>query len=198
MKEFRVNEYLTVRLEDKKSNIFIKGELFQQCAFLMINIPEEEISSFTKIKSIDDAAELLDSSLEEVEGYHYNITPEVEFWAHCSNLQAWYENSYNTRLLHSNLAFSLLKKLSESGDLLAKKRYKEEIAERFIYGNKKIQLFLIDEGYLDALSREEFLSLIKDGDIIGKLERLFGTSMEINTRSNAHCFGFGVRDGVIK
>lgn len=53
----------------------------------MINIPVEEISSFNKIESIDDAAELLDPTLEETEGYHYNITPEVEFWAHCSNLQ---------------------------------------------------------------------------------------------------------------
>ncbi|KKN27181.1 hypothetical protein LCGC14_0867240 [marine sediment metagenome] len=84
MNEFKINEYITLRLEDKKSNIYINEELFQQCKFLLVNIPVEEISPFNKIESIDDAAELLDPALEELEGYHYNITPEVEFWAHCS------------------------------------------------------------------------------------------------------------------
>ncbi len=198
MNEFKVNEYITLRLEDKKSNIYIKGELFQQCKFLLINIPVEEISSFTKIESIDDAAGLLDPSLKEIECYHYNISSEEEFWAHCSNLQVWYENDYNTRLLHSNLAFSLLQKLSESGDPLAKRRYKEEIAERFIYGNIKIQSFLREEGYLEDLSREELLSLIKDSDIITKLGILFGTHMTINSRLNPHSYGFTVENGVIR
>ncbi len=198
MNEFKVNKYLTIRLENKKSNIYIKDELFQQCKVLLINIPVEEMSPFTKIESIDDAAEMLDSSLEEIGGYHYSITPEVEFWAHCSNLQVWFENDYNTRLLHSNLAFSLLQKLSEIGDPLAKKRYREEVAERFVYGNESIQSFLIDEGYIDVLSREEFLTLIKDGDIIGKLEMSIGASMEINTRLYPHSYGFVVENGVIK
>lgn len=198
MNEFKVNEYITVRLEDKKSNIYIKEELFQQCKFLLINIPVEEIRSFTEINSIDEAAELADPSLEEVEGYHYNISPEVEFWAHCSNLQVWYENEYNTFLLHSNLAFSLLKKLSESGDPLAKKRYKEEIAERFISGNEKIQFFLIDEGYLDLLSREELLSLFGEGEIIAKLEKLLETQVEINTRSSLDSCGFVVENGTVR
>ncbi len=198
MNEFKINEYITLRLEDKKSNIYIKGELFQQCTFLLINIPVEEISSLTNIDSIDDAAELLDPLLEEVEGYHYNISPEVEFWGHCSNLQVWYENDYNTRLLHSNLAFSLLQKLYESGDPLAKKRYKEEIAERFMSGNKNIQSFLRDEGYLDVLSREEFLSLVKNGDIITKLGMSLGIPMKINTRLNPHSYGIVVENGVVK
>ena len=198
MNEVRINEYITIRLEGKKSNIYIKEELFKQCTFLLINIPVEEILSFNKIESIDDAAELLDPTLEEIEGYHYNITPEVEFWAHCSNLQVWYENDYNTRLLHSNLAFSLLQKLSKSGDPLAKKRYKEEIAQRFIYGNTKIQSFLREEGYLKDLSREETLSLIKDGDIISKLGTLLGKPLIINTRLNPDSYGFVVENGVVE
>ncbi len=198
MNEFKVNEYITIKLENKKSNIYIKEELFQQCKFLLINIPAEETSSFTEVESINDAVKLLDPSLEEIEGYHYNISPEVEFWAHCSNLQIWYENDYSTRLLHSNLAFSLLQKLYESGDSIAKKRYKQEIAERYIYGNVKIQSFLREEGYLEDLSREEFLSLIKDGDIITKLGMLFGNPMTINSRLNPHSYGFAVENGVIK
>ena len=44
------------------------------------------------------------------EGNEHNITPEQEFWEHYSNLQVWYKNDYNTRLLHRNLSFDLLKK----------------------------------------------------------------------------------------
>ena len=194
MKEFKVNEYITLRLENQKTIIYIKEVLFQQCKFLLINIPVEEISIFNKIESIDEAAELLDQSLHEMDSYHYNISPDVEFWAHCSNLQVWAENEYDTRILHRNLAFSLLKKLSESGDPLAKKRYKEEIAERFVHGSIKIQYFLEEEGYLEDLSREELLSLIKDSDIITKLGMLFGKPLIINSSS----YGFTVEDGIIK
>ena len=48
------------------------------------------------------------------------ITPEQEFWGHRSNIQAWVECEYDTRLLHSNLSFPLLKALSDAGDPKAK------------------------------------------------------------------------------
>ncbi len=46
----------------------------------------------------------------------------------------------------SNLAFPLLKKLSEIGDLKALKAlkvFKEEIIYRFFHGTKKVQEFLV-------------------------------------------------------
>ena len=125
IKEFRVNKYLKLKLENGKTNIYIKGELFQQCKSLLINIPASEAdegNSFSQITSIDEAADFFAAS-EDQDGYTYNITPEVEFWAHSSNLQVWSENGYDTRLLHSNLAFPLLRKLTSVGDPLAKKIY---------------------------------------------------------------------------
>ncbi|KKK85523.1 hypothetical protein LCGC14_2772460, partial [marine sediment metagenome] len=186
-----------LKFENKKSNIYIKGELFQQCKFILINIPKGNTGSFAKINSIDDIEDL-DPSLEEIEGYHYNITPKMEFWAHCSNLQTWADYNYDTRLLHSSLSFPLLKELSKRGDPLAKKKYKEEIAKRFLNSNVKTQSFLVDEGYMDILSREELMSLIEDGDIISKLERLLGKPMEINSRLNPNPYGFVIENGVIK
>ena len=64
MKEFKVNEYITLKLEDNKTNIYINGQLFRQCSFLMINIPIEEVSSFDDIESIDEVIERLDKGLE--------------------------------------------------------------------------------------------------------------------------------------
>jgi len=48
MQEFRVNNYITLKLESKKVNIYVKGELFEQCKFLLLNIPTEDIDSYDK------------------------------------------------------------------------------------------------------------------------------------------------------
>ena len=40
---------------------------------------------------------------------------------------AWFENKYNPRLLHSNLAFPLLKQLTDVGDPLASEVFKVEL-----------------------------------------------------------------------
>ncbi|KKN07527.1 hypothetical protein LCGC14_1066050 [marine sediment metagenome] len=71
------------------------------------------------------------------------------------NLQAWAENQYDTTLLHRNLAFPLLRALSEEGDLLARQKFKEEIARRYKYGNHSVQTFLFEEGYLDYLEEDD-------------------------------------------
>ena len=197
IKEFRVNDYITLKLENNKTNIYIKGELFQQCKYLLINIPVEQVSSFDKVDSIDDAAEMLDETLHEREPYIFKISPEAEFWAHSSNLQVWCEHKYDTRLLHSSLVFALLKKLYEKGDPLAKKKFKEEIVKRFIPGNLKIQQFLKMEGYLDILSKEELLSEVSDSDIVFKLEQSLGQKLKINTPDYPNPKGIVIENAVI-
>ena len=71
------------------------------------------------------------------------------------NLQAWSESAYETKLLHSNLAFPLLKKLTEVGDAPAKKVFKEEISKRLSSGFIPVMKFLANEGYLNELNLEE-------------------------------------------
>ena len=44
-------------------------------------------------------------------------------------MQVWAEHNYYTRLLHRDITFPLLKKLTEGGDPLARKVFKEEIAK---------------------------------------------------------------------
>ena len=161
MKEFKVNDYLTLRLEDNKTNIYVKEERFDQCKLLLIEIPIYKIQSFDGIKSIDEAAENLDWSLDETNlSNTYEIPPETEFWGHCSNIQVWFENNYNTKLLHRHLAFPLLKKLTEVGDSLARRVFREEIAKRFESGYKNTIDFLREGGYTEYLSREEKESIL--------------------------------------
>lgn len=158
--EFKVNQYISLKLEDgregKETVIYVDGERFNQCKFLLLNIPIDKIKLFDEIESVDEASERLNRSLEKgskLKGPF--IPPEIEFWGHCSNLQVWFENDYNTRVIHSNLAFPLLKKLTEVGDSLAKKVFKEEIAKRFLCGHFPVMEYLRYQGFLEYLSEEE-------------------------------------------
>jgi tetratricopeptide (TPR) repeat protein len=161
MREFEINKYFSLKFEDNKTYIYVGNERFHKCKYLLLNIPIDKIQTFDQIESIDEAAEKLDKTME-TEAYKVDIPPETEFWGHCSNLQVWAEHDYNTRLLHSNLAFSLLKKLVEVGDPIAKKVFKDEIAERFSSGYEPVAIYLIQEDYLNYLNDEELKTLIEE------------------------------------
>ncbi len=124
-------------------------------------------------RSIDEASEKLENSIEKKETREFNIPPETEFWAHCSNLQAWVENNYDTQLLHNNLAFPLLKRLTAAGDPKALNVFKFEILKRFIEGSDNTREFLNEQKYIDYLSEEEFRSAlnIKELSTLEKLEK---------------------------
>ncbi|NVM46824.1 MAG: leucine-rich repeat domain-containing protein [Candidatus Lokiarchaeota archaeon] len=198
MIEFKVNDYLSLRFEDEKTIIYVAGKRFRQCINLLLDIPVDDIREFDQIQSIDEAAERLSKSMEDEE-LRRIIPAKVEFWGHCSNLQVWFENNYNTRIIHSNIAFPLLKKLSESGDIVALRVFKEEIAKRFSQGNEKVRTFLIDECYMDFLSREEVLSLnIGQIEIIHELEDLLGIRIKFKTGFHLFEQGFVPHKGIIK
>ena len=185
MKEFQINKLITVKLEERKTNIYIAGDKFRQCKYLLLKkLVAEEIEEFVEnFTSIDDeAVETLDTSLDYDPQETIYIPPEVEFWAHCSNLQVWFENNYDTRLLHSNLAFPLLKRLSEAGDLQAKKMFKEEIVRRYSEGNKTVQKFLAAGRYLSLLSSEEQQLLFKRNiKELQEIEKIIGRKLKITS-----------------
>jgi len=170
--EFKVNELITLRLIDDKTFIYIKSKRFIQCMRLFLHIPQDKTNLYEKIESIDEATEIFDEFLFEntiikgeflrpIENHSYIISPEEEFWGHCSNLQAWVEHNYDTRLLHSNLSFPLLKELSDAGDQFALIRFKEEIVNRLEAGYFPVILYLIKENYIRYLSPDYLLDLRK-------------------------------------
>ena len=163
MKEFIINQYLSVRLERDETMIYVAGERFIQCKFLLLNIPISQINSFEEIDSIDEATEKIDEYMED-DFREAEIPPEIEFWGHCSNLQVWHEHGYDTRLIHSNLAFPLLKKLTEAGDPLARKVFKAEILKRYKNGTENTINYLTEEGFLEYLTSAEHLDVLLDTD----------------------------------
>ncbi|MBA7638429.1 hypothetical protein ES703_46085 [subsurface metagenome] len=169
--EFKINDYLSLELWGGKTFIYVNGKKFKQCKYVLLNIPIDDIDQYSSIKSIDEVIDNLDHSLEDDEEI---LTPEVEFWAHCSNLQAWAETSYNTDLLDSILSFPLLKKLTEEGDPQAKRVFREEIAKRLMRGDINTTGYLIDDGYLEFLTCEELNSIFSSEEC-QLFENIFNT-----------------------
>ncbi|MFW9896312.1 MAG: leucine-rich repeat domain-containing protein [Candidatus Thorarchaeota archaeon] len=161
LKEFKVNQFLKLKLEGGRTNIYVNNRRFIQCMYLLLNIPVNKIEDYDNVNSIDEAAVKLDRSMER---NHHKVPPETEFWGHCSNLQAWVDNQYDTRILHRNLAFPLLKALVDAGDPIAKRKFKEEIAMRYATGHPTVIRFLTQNGYLHYLTEDEFESMLIDID----------------------------------
>ncbi|MBD3339737.1 MAG: hypothetical protein GF353_11550, partial [Candidatus Lokiarchaeota archaeon] len=165
-KSFRINNFITLRLISNKTVIFIKGKPFRNCKYLLLNISMDKVERFDDINSIDEAAEKLSNTMEHNNNRKYKkkigLDPLTEFWGHCSNLQAWAENGYNTRILHRNLAFPLLKKLTEAGDPRAQKIFKEEIVERLFTGNKTVRTYLLNQSFISYLNRDDLRFLIDE------------------------------------
>ncbi|MHA2281327.1 MAG: leucine-rich repeat domain-containing protein [Promethearchaeota archaeon] len=160
-REFKINQHLKLKLEGGRTNIYVNNRRFMQCMYLLLNIPVRNIEDYDEVGSIDEAAAKLDRSMER---NHRKVPPETEFWGHCSNLQAWADNQYDTRILHRNLAFPLLKALVDAGDPLAKRKFKEEIAMRYATGHPTVIRFLTQNGYLHYLTEDEFESMLIDID----------------------------------
>ncbi|MFX1236700.1 MAG: Rab family GTPase [Promethearchaeota archaeon] len=172
LKSFKVNDFMTLQLDWNITNIYIKGVHFSQCKYLLLNIPIEKAKDYRQINSIDEAEEKLDHYLESNTADEIGLTPEVEFWGHCSNLQAWVEHDYDTRLLHRNLSFPLLKKLTEAGDPKAKRVFKDEIALRLEENNRTVTQFLVEEDYLKYFTPEELDTLSKQNPYISILRKV--------------------------
>ena len=169
--EYKINEFLSLKLERSKTQIYVNDNRFLQCRRLVLNISKKDIPIYDEINSIDEAADLyqkhlyqniiIESPFTRFLHEEHDITPEQEFWGHCSNLQAWYENDYDTRLLHSNLAFYLLKELVDAGDPIARKVFKNEVAERFESGYQNTIISIFDSKLLDYFTLEEKRELIR-------------------------------------
>jgi len=81
----------------------------------------------------------------------------VEFWVHCSNIQAWADFNYDTRILQDYLAFGILKKLTDNEVKDALIIFKEEIIKRLKSGWEHILFFFLEENYITSYLSEDDL-----------------------------------------
>ncbi|MFW9876616.1 MAG: hypothetical protein ACFFG0_26270 [Candidatus Thorarchaeota archaeon] len=174
MKKFQINEFITLKLEGKKTNIYVNKKLFIQCKHLLMDINIKESDLYEDIGSIDNAIENLSNK------YEIELPPEIEFWGHCSNIQTWVENNYNTDLLEMKIAFPLLKALSDAGDKRARIRLNEEVIRRFNEGDEKVKEYLLFENFFLYLEDyDKFSHLLVDEDNIQLIDIINKCSKKI-------------------
>jgi len=110
--------------------IYVAGEQFKQCMFLAVTL-DPNSKEAAEIDSIDKLAAVRGArTLEGEKAREHGVSPEEEFWGHLSNLQGWVELDYNPNALHSNLAYPLLKALTDAGDDKARRVLRGEIHDR--------------------------------------------------------------------
>lgn len=169
-KKFKVNELITVKLYDGEYDgeemdihqivIDVAGENFEYCGALLLNNSVIALENSIESDTIDELAEKLGWSGQTQKNVEYKISLQTEFFGLCSNLQVWSEHNYNVTLLHTNLAFPLLKRLADVGDSLAKRVFRDEIINRFKSWYPPVVKFLLNENYLEYLDKEEIVPLI--------------------------------------
>lgn len=170
-----INEFLSIRLVDGHTEIFVGDKLIQKCHLLIMNIPTKETNRLKQIDSVDELVEYaeenrLTQDLILEDGWRRNgfyevikeLTQEEEFWAHSSTIQAWTESGYDTRLLDMRLAFPILKELTRIGDSVARRIFKDEIFKRMKSGYPQVLIFLAKEGFLNFLTEEEQRTLFQE------------------------------------
>jgi len=149
---FRINKYITLELRNGKTVIFLDNSEFIICMAPNINSILRDLAYGSVDKTIEDL---------DMRSF-VSLSPEEEYWVHCSNLQAWNENNYDTRLLHSSIAFPLLEELVRLGDSRALEVFKGEIVKRLKSNHMPTVIFLLQSGYLDGFTDEEFEKLLSD------------------------------------
>lgn len=158
-KIFKINDLVDLRLINKKTYIYINDKRYVQCFNLLLNPGGKVSTQQYPIKNMDEASQVFGGSYSQS---FIKISPEETFMAHCSNIQAFFEHGLNTDLLHSNVAFPLLKKLVNIGYRPAVAAFKKEIIKRYNEGTWRSRTFLKSEGYLKYLDRSEKKLLKKD------------------------------------
>jgi hypothetical protein len=212
--EFKVSDLLTVKMRVGYFDpvMLVNGVVFHQCTYPVLETPTHVSSSTIPLEDRKIPATIsgIDAILFEGHGtldhpgydeeFSRKITKEEHFWSLCSTLQAWVENGYDTRLLHSNLAFPLAKALADAGDQQARSMYEREVLARWKSGFDPVQRYFVDccrwqlsERLLLAIAviggpRDliEQLDCVLQGSINSDMEKLAQLWSAVKTKEQLH------------
>jgi len=211
---YKVNNFIELKLKEDKTVIYIAGKEFRLCKSLVIQIPRGLLSEDLEFQSIDDFINSIDNdkTYYNIDDHKIYISPEEEFWVHCSSFEAWVKFNYDTRLMDSQLAFPILRQLAINGDSKAEIIFREEILKRFKHGSYQTQKYLMIEGYLANFTTEELINGLLDPEesiimskISGKLNEsgyFYDITCDfdddkVRHRSEAKKLFFTIKDGKI-
>ena len=152
MQTFIANEFISLKLENGKTEIYINDKPFNQCKFLLITLPVDELDEFEGYDSMDEVIKAINSNsidkiLEETSKRDGRTEPrayptnEEEFIGHCSNIQAWVENNYNYRILDSKLSIPIIMEILKG---LTKPEEREKFKRFFMDVVESLDDYLIN------------------------------------------------------
>jgi len=157
-KEFKVSDLITLEFENTPENrsiiVLLNGERFffhRSLYSIKLYLKTTDSKEDRFINYGDHAGEYS----PEYRAFLKKVSFEQEFWVYCSNIQAWVENNYDTKLLDYCCAFPILRKLVELGDTKAQKAYKKEILKGLTSQNEELIRFLLEKEYFNYLDLEE-------------------------------------------
>ena len=61
--EYKINDILTVKLEDGQTYIYVKNKRFLQCIRLILDIEKDKTIDYDEIDSVDEAVDVFKQSL---------------------------------------------------------------------------------------------------------------------------------------
>ncbi len=103
-----MNEFISLKLENGETNIYVNGKRTYMCKYLLISIPYYEVDQFDHYATMD---EIIKASGGETGAKATKLDPIEEFHGHCSNIQAWVENGYDTKILDTRLSIPIIKRI---------------------------------------------------------------------------------------
>jgi tetratricopeptide (TPR) repeat protein len=184
-KEYKIDNYISLKLLFSKTIIYICDYLFLTCQKVALSLVPSEFDKFEDFKDIDDIIKYYKS--KKTLQSEVLISPEEEFWAHCSNLQTWAESGYNTSLLSKNLSFPILVELSKRGISKFAIILKEELIYRIKAGGIKTLLYFIADtevNYLEYLGEDDLfdgLLSLEEADIMKDITQFIPLEYTLTT-----------------
>lgn len=156
LQDFTVNEFISLKLDGKRTEIYVDGELFRSCKYLLISIPIDEIEEWDYYDSMDEIIKATQKGGGE--RHASPITPEEAFWGHCSNLQAWVDSGYNYRVLDTRLSIPIILLILRS---LVKNREKVKFRKFFLEVVSSLDDYIINSRQNDyTYDKFNFLSRV--------------------------------------
>lgn len=135
MQTFIANEFISLKLEGDKTEIYINDKRFNQCKYLLISLPVQELDDWEEYKSMDEIIKISENG--KGEQHADGLSGEEAFVGHCSNIQAWIENDYDYKVLDSKLSIPIILQILKS---LLRKR--EEFRNFFMKVVKTLDEFV--------------------------------------------------------
>lgn len=141
IKIFVVNSNLSVGLfGNGKIYAIVGDEAIVQCVHVFL-------MPMTVTDNDDNIDSIISSSREIYKNKDFNdsgLDNDTLLLGHASNLQAWADCGYDSRILSSTVARPILAALAKHGDRVAKNRYMASIIERWMEGNYTSKRALIE------------------------------------------------------